>query len=161
MDIKAPYGSWPSPISAELLTDSAVALADVVVDDGDLYWSESRPHEDGRTAIVSRNTRGDVADVTPDGFNSRSRVHEYGGGSYVVREGIVVSCSFQDQRVYRTEDSEAVPSRLFRRFLLATGTQTSSFTTTWLSACASVTAIIVNRSTPWSCSHSTGRQGQQ
>jgi hypothetical protein len=82
MDMKAPYGSWPSPISAALLTDSAVALADVVVDVEDLYWSESRPQEDGRTAIVSRNALGDVADITPDGFNSRSRVHEYGGGSW-------------------------------------------------------------------------------
>jgi dipeptidyl aminopeptidase/acylaminoacyl peptidase len=109
MDMKAPYGSWPSPISAALLTDSAVALADVVVDGEDLYWSESRPQEDGRTAIVSRNALGDVADITPDGFNSRSRVHEYGGGSYVVREGIVVSCRFEDQRVYRIEDGEAVP----------------------------------------------------
>jgi len=92
-----------------MLTDSAVALADVVVDGGDLYWSESRPKEGGRTAIVRRDPQGDVTDAVPVGFNSRSRVHEYGGGSYAVRDGVVVSCSFEDQRVYRIDNGETTP----------------------------------------------------
>ncbi len=92
-----------------MLTDSAVALADVVVDGGDLYWSESRPQEGGRTAIVRRDPRGDVTDVVPEEFNSRSRVHEYGGGSYAVRDGVVVSMRFEDQRVYRIENGETTP----------------------------------------------------
>ena len=82
-----------------MLTDSVIALADVVVDGGDLYWSESRPQEGGRTAAVKRDADGKITDAVPKGFNSRSRVHEYGGGSYAVYDGIVVSCSFEDQRV--------------------------------------------------------------
>ena len=109
MDTNAPYGSWPSPISASMLTGSAVALADVVVDGRDIYWSESRPQEGGRTAIVRRDAWGEITDVVPEGFNSRSRVHEYGGASYAVGDGVVVSCSFEDQRVYRIESGEATP----------------------------------------------------
>lgn len=83
-----------------MLTDAGVRLGDVVVDGDDLYWTESRAQEDGRTVIVRRDAGGVIADAVPSGFNSRSRAHEYGGGAYAVRGGVVVSCSFEDQRVY-------------------------------------------------------------
>ena len=63
-----------------MLTESAVGLSAVEVDGDNLYWSESRPQEGGRTAIVMRDSHGEITDAVPEGFNSRSRVHEYGGG---------------------------------------------------------------------------------
>ena len=92
-----------------MLTESAIGLGEVVVDGDDLYWSESRAQEGGRSAIVRRDAYGEIKDMVPEGFNSRSRVHEYGGGSYAVRNGVIVSSDFDDQRVYRIENGRAVP----------------------------------------------------
>lgn len=105
----APFGSWVSPIKAKMLTESVVGLHSVVVDGDNLYWLESRAQEGGRTAIVMRDSLGEVADAAPDGFNSRTRVHEYGGGSYAVHIGVVISVDFEDQRVYRIDDGGATP----------------------------------------------------
>lgn len=109
MTVTAPYGSWDSPITISMLTEAGVGLGGVTTDGGDLYWLEGRALEGGRQAIVRRNAHGEIADVAPEGFNSRSRVHEYGGGSYAVRDGVLISCSFEDQRVYRIQDGKAIP----------------------------------------------------
>ncbi len=65
--------------------------------------------EGGRVAIVRSGPKGDITDAVPVGCNSRSRVHEYSGGSYAVRDGVLVSCSFEDQRVYRIENDAMIP----------------------------------------------------
>ena len=68
--------------------------------DGDaVYWSEARPLEDGRDVIV-RWRDGALEDVIPAGWSARTRVHEYGGGAYAVRDGVVYFCRDSDQRVY-------------------------------------------------------------
>jgi len=72
-------------------------------DGEDLYWTERRPHEGGRQVIVRRAPTGVIADVTPAGFNARTRVHEYGGGHYAVREGTVWFANFDDQRIHRQQ----------------------------------------------------------
>ncbi|MDJ0925156.1 MAG: prolyl oligopeptidase family serine peptidase [Acidimicrobiia bacterium] len=109
MTVTAPYGSWDSPISVSMLTEAGVSLAGVSSDGGDVYWLEGRPLEGGRQALVRRDTHGVISDATPETINSRSRVHEYGGGSYAVRDGLVVSCHFDDQRVYRINGEDPVP----------------------------------------------------
>lgn len=107
MAVAAPYGSWISPITARMLTGSGAPVGGLATDGADLYWTESRAHEGGRVAIVRRDAAGAVSDAVPVGFNSRSRVHEYGGGSYAVRDGVLISCELTDQRVYRIEDGVA------------------------------------------------------
>jgi len=77
-------------------------------DGEDLYWSELRPYEGGRIVVCRRTPDGATSDVTPAGFNVRSRVHEYGGGHYAVTEGTVYFTNFQDQRLYR-QDRGAPP----------------------------------------------------
>src|SRR6266566_1863145 len=72
-------------------------------DGDDLYWSELRPDEAGRIVVCHRDADGAISDVTPQGFNARSRVHEYGGGHYAVRHGTVFFTNFKDQRLYRQE----------------------------------------------------------
>jgi dipeptidyl aminopeptidase/acylaminoacyl peptidase len=106
----APYGSWKSPITAELIARGAVRLEEPEVTASGVYWLEQRPAEGGRY-VICRSSGGEVSDVTPAGFNVRTRVHEYGGGAYVVGDGVVFFCNFDDQRIYRQEeggDPEAI-----------------------------------------------------
>lgn len=98
----APFGAWESPITSKSLTEAVVGLGETRFDsNGDLYWVESRPTEGGRSVIVKRDTQsGSTMDVTPMGFNARTRVHEYGGGAFTVSQGVVYFSNFQDQRLY-------------------------------------------------------------
>lgn len=97
----APYGSWKSPITPGLIVADAVRLDMIALDGQDTYWAEGRPNEGGRTVIVHRSPDGSTSDVTPPPFNARTRVHEYGGLSYVVSDGVIYSSNFGDQRMYR------------------------------------------------------------
>ena len=98
--IIAPYGSWKSPITAEAVAAGEVGLEQIRLDGGDVYWIERRSNEGGRKVIVRRSADGQLADVTPVGFNARTRVHEYGGGDYVVSGGTIIFSNFLDQRFY-------------------------------------------------------------
>jgi dipeptidyl aminopeptidase/acylaminoacyl peptidase len=102
-----PYGTWKSPITAELIASEMIGLAQIALDGGDTYWLESRPTEGGRTVLVRRTPAGQTADVTPSPYDVRSRVHEYGGGAFTVSGGTVFFSNGQDGRLYRQErDSE-------------------------------------------------------
>jgi len=84
-----------------------VGLVQVAIDGDDIYWIEARPSEAGRNVIVRRDSQGSAMDVTTAPFNSRTRVHEYGGGSYVAQDGAVYFSNFVDQRIYqRSSDAE-------------------------------------------------------
>ena len=101
----APYGSWSTPISADKLLKGTVQMRNQMLrgDGEDVYWSELRPYEAGRIVVCKRGADGGISDVTPQGFNARTRVHEYGGGHYVVKEGTVFFTNYTDQRLYRQE----------------------------------------------------------
>src|SRR5262245_38830253 len=92
-----PYGTWPSPISAQTVAAEGLRLGSVAVDGDDVYWVEGRASEGGRNVLVRRSADGRVADVTPAGFNVRTRVHEYGGGAFVVASGEIYFSNFSDQ----------------------------------------------------------------
>ncbi|HEX6869226.1 MAG TPA: hypothetical protein VF119_10505, partial [Candidatus Limnocylindrales bacterium] len=87
---RLPYGSWPSAIRVEDVVGDVVRLAEPWIDGDDAYWIEMRPSEGGRSVLVHRAPDGTTSDVTPPPFDVRSRVHEYGGGSYTVAGGIVL-----------------------------------------------------------------------
>jgi dienelactone hydrolase len=99
----APYGSWRSPITADLVASASVRIGHLAVDGEDLYWVELRPAEGGRQVIVRRTPEGRTAEVTPAPFNARTRVHEYGGGDFAVAGGVLYSANFSDQRLYRVD----------------------------------------------------------
>lgn len=99
--VTAPFGAWRSPITANMIVQQAVGLGQPALDGGDIYWTELRPAERGRTVLVRRSRQGGTEDVTPPEYSVRSRVHEYGGGAYAVRDGAVWFCNDADQRVYR------------------------------------------------------------
>lgn len=98
--IVAPYGSWKSPITADVVAAGEVGLEQVRLDGDEVYWIERRSQEGGRKIIVRRSPDGQVADITPAGFNARTRVHEYGGGDYAVSNGMIIFSNFTDQRLY-------------------------------------------------------------
>ena len=107
----APYGSWKSPITAELIASGTIGLGQIALDGADTYWVEMRPAEGGRSVLVRRIADGRTIDVTPAPFNVRTRVHEYGGGAFCVAGGTVCFSHFGDARLYR-QDPGAAPRPL-------------------------------------------------
>src|SRR5918993_1510160 len=101
----APYGTWRSPITADLITGRRVAVLSPRIDGDDVYWIENRPEEAGRSVVVRRSVDGAISDAIPAGFNARTRVHEYGGGAYTVRDGVLIFANFSDTRLYRVDGS--------------------------------------------------------
>ena len=108
----APYGAWRSPITSELIVRGSVGLTLPALDGADIYWSEMRPSEAGRSVIVRHTPDGATSDVTPPPFNARTRVHEYGGGDYCVHAGTVFFVNYADQRLYRQEPQIDAPASL-------------------------------------------------
>ena len=107
--ILAPYGSWKSPITTELIVSESVGFGDIVIDGEDIYWSEMRPSEGGRYVIVKQEPNGCRTDITPPTFNARTKVHEYGGGSFSVMKKIVFFSNFSDGRVYKSIPDTTAP----------------------------------------------------
>jgi len=108
----APYGSWKSPITSDLIVAQAIMLSDVRLDGDGIGWAEGRPQEQGRSVIVRAGPDGAVADITPAGFNARTRVHEYGGASWLMAGGTCIFSNFADQRLYRQGTGQADPEPL-------------------------------------------------
>ena len=101
MTTVASYGSWNSPIEAAWVAGSWIAPLEIQVDGDVLWWLEQRPAEGGRQVACRRDPDGTCTTITPPGFSSRTRVHEYGGGAYLVHQGTAWFSSFADQRLYR------------------------------------------------------------
>ncbi|MCI0680043.1 prolyl oligopeptidase family serine peptidase [bacterium] len=92
------YGSWRSPIAAEILADNS-RFSDLRIDtDGTVYWIESRSNERGRNALVRQLPNGEIEDVLPADTNVRSFVHTYGGAPYMVHEGTVYYVNFTNPK---------------------------------------------------------------
>ena len=90
----APYGAWASPIRIDDVVGDVIGLAEPWLDGAERTWLEARPAEAGRRVLVRSAADGTVADMTPPPLNVRTRVHEYGGGSYTVSGGTMVVSNF-------------------------------------------------------------------
>jgi len=101
--LTAPFGSWESPITSDLIVQGSVGLSQCTFDLEEIYWIELRPRESGRNVIVKYTKGGNRTDINPSPFNARTRAHEYGGGDYLVHQGMVYFSNFADQRIYRTD----------------------------------------------------------
>jgi len=97
----APYGSWKSPISSDLIVSSSIRLGAIAINGGNVYWNEGRPTEGGRNVIMRYNADGNYSEMTPASLNVRSQVHEYGGGEYMVQDGRIYFSNFSDRCIYR------------------------------------------------------------
>ena len=103
----APFGSWKSPITPELIASGTITLGQIALDGDDVYWVETRPAEGGRNVVVCWRPESGARDLTPMPFSARTRVHEYGGGSFLVSQGAVYFVNFADQRIYRQQGEGA------------------------------------------------------
>ena len=107
-----PYGAWTSPISARAVAEGARRIDDVAAAGDHVYWIERRPEEGGRNVLVCRLPDGATHILTPEGFDVRSRVHEYGGGAFCllgVDPAAHAFVNFEDQRVYLTAAGSTFP----------------------------------------------------
>ena len=104
------YGAWPSPISARSVAEGARRIDDLAAAGDDVCWLERRPEEGGRNVLVCRAPDGTTRTLTPDGFDVRSRVHEYGGGAFLLLAGASHAfVNFADQRVYLATGHTTIP----------------------------------------------------
>jgi len=105
LNIKTPkaFGSWPSPISAELITRAAPGLNCLQSHNDSLYWVESRPWEGGRNVIMCRQSDGSIKDLLPKPYSHSSRVHEYGGMAYALTDSNLYFVNASDQRIYKVD----------------------------------------------------------
>jgi dipeptidyl aminopeptidase/acylaminoacyl peptidase len=102
-----PYGSWPTPITSELVVRAAARLGTVQLDGEDVWWDEARPEDGGRAQLVRwRPGEASGSDILPDGSNARSAVHEYGGAAWWVRGGQVWYVDWSDQRLRQLDTTK-------------------------------------------------------
>jgi dipeptidyl aminopeptidase/acylaminoacyl peptidase len=102
-------GGWTSPISPGLVVAASVSIGEVLPDGPDVCWSELRPAEAGRVQVVRRSDDGTITELLPHGFSARTRVHEYGGGAWLVDDGWVYFANWTDQRLYRLSHLSGAP----------------------------------------------------
>jgi dipeptidyl aminopeptidase/acylaminoacyl peptidase len=107
-----PYGSWPTPVTSEVVVAEAVGLSELRIDGEDVIWSETRPAEGGRTALVRREATGASTELLEPRQNARTAVHEYGGAAWWADDGVVWFASWQDQRLYRRDPETGVAEPL-------------------------------------------------
>jgi dipeptidyl aminopeptidase/acylaminoacyl peptidase len=84
-----------------MIASGSTGLSEIRLDGSDTYWLEMRPTEGGRSVVVRRDADGRVSDCLPQGFDARTSVHEYGGGSYCLGDGVLFFSNFADHRLYR------------------------------------------------------------
>ena len=108
----SPYGSWPTPVTSELVVAAAVRLDEVRPDGtGALVWGEGRATEGGRIALVRREPDGTWTELLAEDGNARTAVHEYGGGSWwtgAAEPGVVFTVDWSDQRLRRRDPDGTV-----------------------------------------------------
>jgi len=102
----APFGSWASPVTTELIVGETIRLGQLAVLDGDIFWTEGRPQEQGRNVLVWCSADGRLQDLTPAPLNVRSRVHEYGGGAFTVGRRAGFFVNDVDQQLWRIRAGE-------------------------------------------------------
>ena len=92
---------WELRLTQEKVFSDEVKLDEIQLVDEDLYWIEVRPSEGGRYVVVKRDKSGKITELIPQNFNARTRVHEYGGGSYAACKDALYFVNYKDQRIYK------------------------------------------------------------
>ena len=62
----APYGSWKSRITSDLIVSETIGLGQIALDGDDIYWIESRPSEAGRNVLVRGDSQGEATSRTAE-----------------------------------------------------------------------------------------------
>ncbi|MCW3494044.1 prolyl oligopeptidase family serine peptidase [Microbacterium sp. SSM24] len=102
MSTPLPYGTWPSPLSARAVSAASPRIEGARYVGDEVWWGETVAEEAGRSAVRRRAASGVVSDVIAAPWSARSRVHEYGGGSWTtVEDDALVFVEKTDQRVWK------------------------------------------------------------
>ncbi|MDX2375717.1 prolyl oligopeptidase family serine peptidase [Microbacterium sp. LRZ72] len=99
MTATLPYGTWPSPLTAQEVSAASPRIDAARFVGDEVWWSESLPSEGGRTAVLRGDGEADPVAVLPAPWSARSRVHEYGGGAWAVTDAGLVFVEHSDQRI--------------------------------------------------------------
>lgn len=95
----------PDLFSAAQAVAAGIDFAELSVSPAGLFWSEFRPQD--AASRIWRWHNGVTTCLTPDGFSVRSRVYEYGGGSFCLTDDGVAFVNESDQQIYlQTFDSD-------------------------------------------------------
>ncbi len=97
------FGHWPSPVTAASVAEGALRFGRVQAEGGAIYWSEGRPAEKGRAPVMRWSREDGVSELLPPPYSARSRVHEYGGGEFLVAGGRLFFVNSDDQDVYEKD----------------------------------------------------------
>jgi dipeptidyl aminopeptidase/acylaminoacyl peptidase len=115
---QVPYGAWPSPITAAQVAGSRIKIAFPSVIGSTVWWQEDQPSDGGRRTVIRQDSGGATTVLLPAPWSARTRVHEYGGVSYLPvpsqaaaatlaeagsaegAEPPIVFANFSDQRLY-------------------------------------------------------------
>ncbi len=112
MKTKRVYGSWPSSISTDMVIKGTPKLQETTVDEGRVFWLQTLPEEKGRVSIM-RYDGNQIQSILPRPLSAKSKVHEYGGGSYLIDANRIYFVLADDQRVYSADIESAENSIAF------------------------------------------------
>jgi len=99
-----PYGSWKSPITGKSLVQSSLRLGQLQIDGEKVVWTEGRPSEKGRTALMESSGARDIQELSQPEWDVRTRAHEYGGGAFLVDQARRFYVDNRDQQIYEILD---------------------------------------------------------
>ena len=88
----------PDLFSAAQAVAAGIDFAELSVSPAGLFWNEFRPQD--AASRIWRWSNGATTCLTPDGFSVRSRVYEYGGGSFCLTDDAVAFVNEADQQIY-------------------------------------------------------------
>lgn len=99
-----------NPLSALDAVAASIDFAELQAGPAGLFWNEYRPQEGA--CRIWRWHQGQARCLTPPGFSARSRVYEYGGGSFCLGPDSVVFVNDADQQLYRQAFDGSPPTAL-------------------------------------------------
>ncbi|MGL4881026.1 MAG: hypothetical protein ACRC8K_08165, partial [Waterburya sp.] len=97
----AAFGSWKSPITSNLIVSKTIDIGSIAIADEKIYWLEKRPQEKGRNVLVGYFQEREIKNITPSPLSVRTKIHEYGGGAYVVYQNTIYFSNYGDGRIYQ------------------------------------------------------------
>jgi dipeptidyl aminopeptidase/acylaminoacyl peptidase len=103
-----PFGSWPSPISAQMAAEGTLRFSEISTKNETIYWLEGRPWQNGRVALMSWDANHLEQELLPREYSVRSKVHEYGGGALCIGADKIYFINAIDQQVYSLDQNKTI-----------------------------------------------------